>query len=102
MKTLEIDEEIVKCISKALKKLGENIDKTIFYYLRRDFGLEKLDIARKPEVFEKAIGSIFGEHGARVVMELVLAEVRQAFDLKQASNLTFEKAVATVKNLVHG
>lgn len=98
METTKIDEKIAKCVKRAFQKIGKNIDKTIFYYLKRDFNVEKLDIAEKPETFEKAIVSIFGELGAKVIMRLILTEIEETFNMKQVSNLTFGEVVAMVKS----
>jgi hypothetical protein len=99
METCQINRKIAECVSTALKKLGGNIDETIFYYLNKDFGLERLEIAEKPEVFERAILSIFGEQGSKVIMKLVLEELRKTFALKKVINLTFREAVDLAKNM---
>jgi len=99
MKTCQINKKIADCVSTALKKLGGNIDETIFYYLNKDFGLERLEIADKPEVFERAILSIFGEQGCKVIMKLVLEELRKTFTFKKVPNLTFRETVEMVKKL---
>lgn len=101
MEKLETNEKIAKCVRKAFQKLGENIDKTIFYFLKRDFNLDALEIAEKPEIFEKAIFSLFGELGAKIVLRLVLTEIGQTFNLRQAPNLTLEEAIAIAKIQCH-
>lgn len=94
----EVDAKILECVDAAFKRLGESADKSIYCCLKSDFNLEKSEIARKPEVFEKGLTSIFGEGGAKVIEKLILVEVRNIFQLKKGSSLTFKQAVATIKN----
>jgi hypothetical protein len=97
--TSEINEKIARCIDIALQKLGGSIEKAIYYYLKKDFDLERLDIAEKTEVFEKALVSIFGEHGAKVIEELILAEIRRVFELKPEYNSTLKEIITKVKSI---
>lgn len=94
----EVDEKILECVDTAFKKLGESVRKSIYYYLKKDFNLERFEIPKKPEALEKALTSIFGERGAKVIKKLILVEVRNIFQLKKGSSLTFKQAVATIKN----
>jgi len=93
----EVDEKILECVDTALKKLGETVAKSIFFYLKKDFSLERFEIPKKPEAFEKALASVFGEQGAKVIEKLILAEIRNNFQLKNSSNSTFKEAIAIIK-----
>jgi hypothetical protein len=99
METCKINRKIAECVDTALKKLGGSIDESIFYYLNKDFSLDRLEIADKPELFERAIFSIFGEQGAKVIMKLIIEELRKTFTFKKVPNLTFREAVEIVKKL---
>jgi len=93
----QVDEKILKCIDTALEKLGESVPTSIFYYLKRDFGLERFEIPKKPEVFEKALTSIFGKRGAKVVEKLILVEIRKNFNIKKGSSSTFKRTVENIR-----
>lgn len=91
------DGKILECVDRALKKLGESVSESIYYYLKNDFSLGKSEIPEKPEVFEKALTSIFGERGTKVIEKLIIVEIRNGFRLR-GSSLTFKEAVATIKS----
>jgi hypothetical protein len=93
----EVDRKISDCVNKALKKLGGNVDKSIYYSLQKDFNLEMSEIPEKTEVFEKALATIFGEQGEKTIEKLILVEIRNAFPLK-SSALTFKEAVRVIRN----
>jgi len=93
-----VDQKISECVDTALKKLGENVNKSIYYYLEKDFNLERFEIPKKPEVFEKALTTIFGEQAAKTIEKLILVEIRNTFQLKRGSTLTFKEAVRVIKN----
>ena len=88
---LEVDLKILKCVDTALGKLGENVRQSIYYYLKKDFMLERSEIPRKPEVFERALTSIFGQEGCKVIEKMILIEIRKNFRLKRV--LSFKKAI---------
>jgi hypothetical protein len=60
--------------------------------------LERLEIPKKPEVFEKALTMIFGEQKAKTIDKLILAEVGNTFQLERGSTLTFKEAVRVIRN----
>jgi hypothetical protein len=60
--------------------------------------LERLEIPKNPEVFEKALIAIFGEQKAKKIDKLILAEIRNIFQIKRGSTLTLREAVRLVKN----
>jgi hypothetical protein len=93
----DVDEKILECIDTAFRKLGETVAKSIFFYLKKDFSLERLEIPKKPEAFEKALASVFGEQGAKVIEKLILVEIRNAFQLEESSSSTFKEAIAIIK-----
>jgi hypothetical protein len=93
-----VDQKISECVNKALKILGENVNKSVYYSLEEDFNLEKSEIPKKPELFEKALTTIFGEEGEKTIEKLILVEIRNAFQLKKGSTLTFKEAVRIIRN----
>jgi|GEM_PF-2409703 len=94
--SLDIDSRILECVDSALGKLGENVRQSIYYYLKKDFMLEKFEIPRKPEVFERALISIFGKEGCKVIEKMILVEIRKNFRLKRV--LSFKKAIKVLSD----
>jgi hypothetical protein len=93
-----VDQKISECVNTAFKKLGEDVNKSIYYRLEKDFNLERFEIPKKPEVFEKAMTTIFGEQGAKTIEKLILVEIRNTFQLKRGPTLTFKEAVRVIRN----
>ena len=60
--------------------------------------MERLEIPKNPEVFEKALTAIFGEQKAKKIDKLILAEIRNIFQIKRGSTLTLRETVRLVKN----
>lgn len=94
----EVDRKILECVDTVLQKFGESVQKSIYYYLKKDFNLGKGEIPNKPEAFESALTSIFGEQGSRVIEKLILLEIKNSFKLERDSDLTFNKAVTMIRN----
>jgi N-dimethylarginine dimethylaminohydrolase len=78
--------KILECVDSALGNFGESAKQSIYYHLKSDFMLEKSEILQKPEVFEKALTSIFGEEGYKVIEKMILTEIRKNFKLKRSLN----------------
>lgn len=92
-----IDEKIIQCVDEGLKVFGESAKHAIYFYLESDFQLKKTEIPEKPETFCKAITSLFGENGAKLIEESILQKMEQCFKLKHQSKLTFAEAIQAVK-----
>jgi hypothetical protein len=60
--------------------------------------LERFEIPKKPEIFEKALTTIFGEQGAKTIEKLILVEIRNNFQLKRSFTLTFKEAIRIIRN----
>lgn len=95
---VNIDEKITECIDTAIQEaLGESARYAIYFYLEKDFQLKKSEIPEKPESFCRALSSVFGEEGAKIIEEWILQKMKQSFKLKQRPKLTFSEVVVTVK-----
>lgn len=98
MKTFsEVDERILECVDCGLEALGENVRRVVYYHVEKTFQLKKNDIPARPEVFEQAIISIFGEKGAKTIEELIIQKMRKTFKLRQRSKQTFTNIVLEVR-----
>lgn len=58
--------------------------------------LERLEIPRKPEVFERALKSIFGQEGFKVIEKIIMIEIRKNFRVKRVSS--FKKAIKVLSD----
>lgn len=92
-----IENKIVQCVDEGLQIFGESAKEAIYFYLKRNFQLKKTEIPEKPETFCKAITSLFGEDGAKLIEEFILQKMRLCFKLKHRSRLTFVKTVLNLK-----
>lgn len=93
----EIDERILRCVDCGLEALGENVTCVVYYHVEKTFRLKKSDIPAKPEVFDQAIISIFGEKGAKTIERLIVQKMIKAFKLGRRSKHTFTNIVLEVR-----
>jgi len=57
---------LLEAIDETLSSLGDSSKRAIYFYLERNFSIEKQDIPNKIEEFTNAIENIFG-NGARIL-----------------------------------
>jgi len=92
-----VERKILQCIDDGLQTLGDEGKKAIYYHLKKNFGLRKGEIPKKPEIFRKGLNSIFGEEGTYIIERWILEKLKMGFDLKQRSKITFTEAITTIK-----
>jgi len=78
--------------------LGESARYVIYHFIEKNFELKKEEIPEHPEVFKKAIISLLGKEGSKLIDELIVQEMAQTFKLEHKSKLTFVEAVQAVKS----
>ncbi len=93
----KVNEKIIKCVDDGLQVLGESVKHVIYFYLERNFQLKKTEIPENPETFCKAINSLFGEDGAKLIEESIRQKMELRFNLKHRSKLTFVETVLKLK-----
>lgn len=93
----EVDERILESVDCGLEALGKNVRHVVYYHVEKTFRLKKSDIPAKPEAFEQAIISIFGEKGAKTIEELIVQKMRKTFKLRRRSKQTFTNIVLEVR-----
>lgn len=96
-KTRKVNQAIIECIDDAFTKLGKSVKESIYYYLKRDFGLDRNQITKNPEIFEKALNRIFGERGAQIIEKMIIIEIRNRFQLEKQSTLTFRELITCLQ-----
>lgn len=88
-----ISEKIIQCVDEGLQVLGESATHAIYFYLERNFQLKKTEIPEKPENFFKAITSLFGEDGAKLIEKTILQKMDRCFKLKHQPKLTLVETI---------
>lgn len=78
----ELDTEILQCINKGLASFGDSVPQMILYNFKWMTKLERVDIPRKPEEFEKSLDRVFGE-GSALVRKAIINEINTKFGLTQ-------------------
>lgn len=91
----EINEEILNCVDSSLEIFGESVKEAIYFHVEKEFHLEKSKILEQPQIFSKALFSIFGE-GARVIEVTIVQRIRQRFGLEIRPKMSFAEAIAYV------
>lgn len=92
------NQRIFKCIDEGLQVVVDSAKHAIYYCLEKDFRLKKDEIPEHPEVFKKAIASIFGEEGSKIIEELIVQKMTKTFKLKHKLKLSFVEVVQRLKS----
>lgn len=100
-KETELERKILQCIDEGLQTLGDSGKRALHYYLERNFGLEKEEVAEKPEMFMKGLSLIFGEDGASIIENWIVQKLTASFGLKQDSRLTLTEAISLARTDKH-
>lgn len=70
------DEFIVKMIEEGLDALGENVARVIVHNVETRYSLKRNQIAKKPDLFVKALRDIFGE-GSLTIERIIVGTMRR-------------------------
>jgi len=85
------DEFIVKTIEEGLEALGENVAKVIIHNVETRYSLKRNQIAKKPDLFMKALRDIFGEGSLtieRIIIETMSRKTGIPINGKENCNLS--------------
>ena len=96
-RTLAIQKRILTCIDEALKELGASVAEALYYYLESNFNLNKSRIPRRPKTFMKALTSIFGEEGAKIIEKICIKKLEQEFNLVIDEGIGLINAIQIIK-----
>ena len=94
---LAIQKRILTCIDEALKELGASVAEALYYYLESNFNLNKSRIPRRPKTFMKALASIFGEEGAKIIEKICIKKLEQEFNLVIDEGIGLINAIQIIK-----
>ena len=94
---LAIQKRILICIDEALKELGPSVAEALYYYLESNFNLNKNRIPRRPKTFMKALTSIFGEEGAKIIERICIKKLEQEFNLVIDEGIGLINAIQIIK-----
>ena len=88
---------LATCIDEALKELGASVAEALYYYLESNFNLNKSRIPRRPKTFMKALTSIFGEEGAKIIEKICIKKLEQEFNLVIDEGIGLINAIQIIK-----
>jgi len=94
---LAVQKRILICIDKALKELGASVAEALYYYLESNFNLNRNRIPRRPKTFMKALTSIFGEEGAKIIEKICIKKLEQEFNLVIDEGIGLINAIQIIK-----
>lgn len=60
---------------------GGDIANTVYYYLEKNYSLKREDIPEKPNLFSKALESMFGKLGAEVIETFLIMNLSSKFEV---------------------
>ena len=94
------DEILLGSVDDALASLGESARQAIYFHLEKKFKVEKREIPRKLDNFEKGLEKIFGP-GAKFIEILIMKElhgkVGQPLEWNESKELVFVAYVTAAK-----
>jgi hypothetical protein len=68
-------EELVRAsVIVGLRAIGDEVPQMVFYYLQTEHGIMPDDIANDPVRLGKGLKAVFGDLGARLVIESILRD----------------------------
>jgi len=99
---LESDFEklLLSAVDQALSSLGESSKHAIYFYLDKNFNIEKQEIPSKIDSFREALEEVFGV-GASFLEVLIMKRLYETiggnFQWKDSEEFTFAEYVAVAK-----
>jgi hypothetical protein len=97
-----IEQRILQCIDEALEKLGNSGRKTVLFHLKKNAGIKRKEIPRKPELFCRELDLILGKQGGASARKLIVKELLTGFGLHQNSSLTLYETIELIKATQNG
>lgn len=92
------DEFMVKTIEEGLEALGENVAKVIIHNVETRYSLKRNQIAKKPDLFMKALQDIFGE-GSLTIERIIIETMsrKTGIPMNGTENRNLSDAVGYVR-----
>ena len=92
------DEFMVKTIEEGLEALGENVAKVIIHNVETRYSLKRNQIAKKPDLFMKALKDIFGE-GSLTIERIIIETMsrKTGITMNGTENRNLSEAVGYVR-----
>lgn len=93
---------LIKAVDQALSSLGESSKQAIYFYLDKNFSIEKQEIPHKIEPFEEALEEVFGD-GASFLEVLIMKRLYETIggnlQWKDSQEFTFTEYVTVAKRV---
>lgn len=91
---------LLLAVDQALSSLGESSKQAIYFYLDKNFSIEKQEIPAKIEPFKEALEEVFGA-GASFLEVLIMKRLYETiggnFQWKESAEFTFSEYVSVAK-----
>lgn len=92
---------LLLAVDQALSSLGESSKHAIYFYLDRNFSIEKHEIPNKIESFKEALEDVFGV-GASFLEVMIMKQLYETiggnFQWKASKEFTFSEYVTVARN----
>jgi len=97
----KFDAALLSAVDFTFRSLGESCQRTLYFYLKTTFHVEKAEIPNKVEEFDNAMRFIFGD-GAVFLERLILGKLCEGFGIKfeGGKDFDFVKAIHRVRRMV--
>ncbi len=96
----DFEKLLLLAVDKALSSLGESSKQAIYFYLDKNFSIEKQEIPEKIEPFKEALEEVFGV-GASFLEVLIMKRLYETiggnFQWKESDEFTFAEYVSVAK-----
>ena len=97
MTTAISDEMILGAIEKGLSKLGENPKQATWLFLEKVYKINKQDVAKNLDQFQKALQQLFGS-GSKFLDDLFREHLAETTHEDLTNFTSFVKCVAELRN----
>lgn len=100
MSESDFEKLLLLAVDQALSSLGESSKQAIYFYLDKNFSIEKQEIPNKIEPFKEALEEVFGV-GASFLEVLIMKRLYETiggnFQWKESEEFTFSEYVAVAE-----
>jgi hypothetical protein len=100
----DFEKLLLSAVDQALSSLGESSKHAIYFYLDKNFNIEKQEIPSKIESFKEALEDVFGV-GASFLEVLIMKRLYETiggnFQWKESEEFTFAEYIAVAKRTFH-
>ncbi len=90
-------ERLIQAVERGLSSLGRNVSEIVFYNLEKRFLIDRNKIVDDPELFVKALHTMFGS-GAAIIEKMIVGYVCEGLEIRSLNPSTFSDCIKIVKS----